>query len=580
MRLTSGDPSFRAIQPVRTLAARVTAPCFCRGLLVQGVPLEQNARRLTGAWQELSAVRKGMLAGTGFALVAMLYLLYSWSASTSFVTLYSQLDPSDSGQIVDQLRARGIEFRLEQGGSTLRVSESEIDELRIDFAAQGLPEGGHVGFEIFEGNAFTATDFVQRLNFQRGLQGELSRTIETFPAIDGARVHIVLPERTLFREDDEPATASVVLQMRPGNGLDSGEVTGIAHLVAGAVSGLEKQYVTILDSNGVILFDGANADQGGIGYTTSQQQLQREYELALQRDAQRLLDATLGPAKAVVSVRASLNFDQVKSETETFQSGDAGGTPLSSSTVTEAYSTAGGVDAAAVPGAVSNVPGANADLPGVDAGSSATDGGSPATTEYERTETTSNYEVDRTVVLTTTAPGDVERLSVSLLLDESITEAQATALEQNVAAAVGLVVERGDQLVMSRVPFDQGQLVAAEQAFEATASNESIIGYVRLALPVVVLLIAFLFFRMLMGSISRRSYRVTDYDDSGMALPPGFGGGDMTLAMQSAAAMRALPEADPNPEEMKSDLERQVSKLAENHPDTVAEVVQSWLRED
>ncbi len=523
-----------------------------------------------------------MLAGTGFALVAVLYLLYSWSASTSFVTLYSQLDPSDSGQIVDQLRARGIDFRLEQSGSTVRVPEAEIDELRIDFAAQGLPEGGHVGFEIFEGNAFTATDFVQRLNFQRGLQGELSRTIETFPAVDAARVHIVLPERTLFREDDEPATASVVLKMRPGRDLSADEVAGIAHLVSGGVAGLEKQFVTILDETGSILFDGASADQAGLGFTTTQQQLQREYEQSLQRDAQRLLDATLGPAKAVVSVRASLNFDQVMSETETFDSGADGGTPLSTSTVEEEYTTSGEGSSAAVPGAVSNVPGANADLPGGGTATDATTTTTPATTDYARTETTSNFEVGRTLTQTTTASGDVERLSVSLLLDESVTEAQATALQENVAAAVGLDTTRGDQIVMSRLPFDQGQLVAAEEAFEATASSNSIIGYVRLALPVVVLLIAFLFFRMLMGSISRRSYRITDYDPSQQipALPPGFGGGDMNAAMQGAAALRALPEPDPNPEEMKSDLERQVSKLAENHPDTVAEVVQSWLRED
>ena len=548
-------------------------PCFPRCLDVLGGPLEQNARRFAGAWQELSAVRKGMLAGTGFALVAVLYLLYSWSASTSYVTLYSQLDPGDSGQIVDQLRTRGIDFRLEQGGAVVRVPESKIDELRIEFAAQGLPEGGHVGFEIFEGNAFTATDFVQRLNFQRGLQGELARTIETFPAVDGARVHIVLPERTLFREDDEPATASVVLQMRPGQGLDSGEVTGIAHLVAGAVSGLGKQYITILNSSGTVLFDGANADQGGIGFTTSQQQLQREYELALQREAQRMLDTTLGPGKAVVAVRATLNFDQVESETETFQSGDEGGTPLSNSTVNEAYTTSGGVDAAAVPGAVSNVPGANADLPGGTAGTTAA--GSAATTDYQRTETTSNYEVDRTVVVTKTAPGDVERLTVSLLLDESVSEAQATALELNVAAAVGLDTDRGDAIVMSRLPFDAGQLVAAEVSFEAVASSDTIVGYVRLALPVVVLLIAFFFFRMLMASISRRSYRVMDYDASG--LPAGFGG-ESAMTLPGVTALRALPE--PDPEEMKSDLERQVSKLAENHPDTVAEVVQSWLRED
>jgi flagellar M-ring protein FliF len=545
-------------------------PCFARSPIVLGGQLEQNARRFAGAWQELSAVRKGMLAGTGFALVAILYLLYSWSASTSFITLYSQLDPSDSGQIVDQLRGRGIDFELEQGGSTVRVPESVIDELRVDFAAQGLPEGGHVGFEIFEGNAFTATDFVQRLNFQRGLQGELARTIETFPAVDGARVHIVLPERTLFREDDEPATASVVLQMRPGRGLDSGEVSGIAHLVAGAVAGLEKQSVTILNSNGAILFDGATANQGGIGFTTNQQQLQREYEQALTHDVQQMLDRALGLGKAVVTVSASLNFDQIEQETSTFDSGANDGVPLSTSTVTERYTTNGGSTSSAVPGAVANVPGANADLPGADAGTAAaTD--TAATTDYERTESTSNFEVGRTVTRTVTAPGNVERLSVSLLLDDVIPEDQALAIEQSVAAAIGLDAGRGDTSVVTRLTFDQTALVAAEAIFDSQGSTDAMVSYVRLGLPVVALLIAFFFFRMLMGSISRRSYRVSDYDPN--ALP----GGDAMAALQGAA-LRALPE--PSPEEMKSDLERQVSKLAENHPDTVAEVVQSWLRED
>ena len=193
--------------------------------------------------------------------------------------------------------------------------------MRLDFASQGLPAGGHVGFEIFEGNAFTATDFVQRLNFQRGLEGELGRTIETFPQVAGARVHIVMPERTLFREDDEPATASVVLQVRPGQGLITDEVAGVAYLVAGAVGGLEKQQVTILDASGVILYDGASADEGGIGFTGTQQSIVREFENSLARDAQSLLDWSIGPANSVVTVRATLNFDQVERQTSEFGEG-------------------------------------------------------------------------------------------------------------------------------------------------------------------------------------------------------------------------------------------------------------------
>ena len=541
--------------------------------------MEQNARRFALTWQELPPVRKGMLAGTGIALAGLLFLLYTWTSSSSFVPLYSGLEPTDSSAIVDQLRSRGVSYRLEADGTRILVPEAEIDQLRLDFAAQGLPEGGHVGFEIFEANAFTATDFVQRLNFQRGLQGELERTIEAFPQVDGARVHIVMPERTLFREDDEPATASVVLQLRAGRNLTSNEVSGVAHLVSGAVAGLDKNNVTILDSSGTILFDGATADQGGIAFTSTQQALVREFEDQLTHDAQSLLDQSIGPAKSVVTVRATLNFDQVETQTSTY---GEDGVPLSTSTVTETYSTTGETTLGAIPGSVTNVPGANADLPGGEAqGGTATT--APSSTDYERSESTSNFEVPQTVTMSTEATGDVERLSVSLVIDDAVPAEQASALSDAVAAAVGLDIERGDAIVMSRVPFDRTVVETAAESFAAADGTQTIVTYARIALPVLVLLIAFFFFRMLMKSLSRRGYAnelAMDY----AALPAG----GMTPALASGGTAAMLPagtpapaiEEPPSPQEMKSDLERQVTKLAETHPDTVAEVVQSWLRED
>ena len=218
-------------------------------------------RRLLETWGSLSASRKALLALTGGALVGLALLLYSWSSSTQFVTLYSGLDAHDSGRIVDHLRSRGTAFEIEGGGTIIRVPEAEVDELRVAFAVEGLPRGGNVGFELFEGNAFTATDFVQRLNFQRGLQGELARTIESFDAVDSARVHIVLPERSLFRNDERPTTASVVIALRPGMRLSSSEVGGVAHLVSGAVEGLEPEALTIIDHVG----RGALRRRGGCG---------------------------------------------------------------------------------------------------------------------------------------------------------------------------------------------------------------------------------------------------------------------------------------------------------------------------
>jgi len=538
--------------------------------------LEQNVRRLSSTWQELPPIRKGLLAGTGFALVALLYLLYSWSSSSSYVTLYAGLEPTDSSTIVDQLRSSGTDYRLEADGSRVLVPESQIDELRMNFAAQGLPEGGHVGFEIFEGNSFTATDFVQRLNFQRGLQGELERTILTFPQVSGARVHIVMPERTLFREDDEPATASVVLQLQSGRGLTVDEVAGVAHLVSGAVAGLDKQHITILDSRGSILYDGSTAGEGGLAFTSNQQSLVREYEDGLTRDAQSMLDRSIGPGNSIVTVRATLNFDQVETQTSTF--GEQG-VPLSTSAVSENYTTNGEGTVGAIPGAVTNVPGANADLPGgtTSTGTSTT----PSSTQYERTETTSNFEVPETRVVSKEATGDVERITVSLVIDEIVPEAQATALSNAVAAAVSLDLERGDAIVMSRVAVDRTVVESATVAFAAAEGTQTILTYARLALPVLVLLIAFFFFRMLMKSISRRGgYQVGDVDDYNAMLAagmqPALAGG--ASGMLPVAISHILEDTDP--EEMKSDLERQVTKLAESHPDTVAEVVQSWLRED
>src|SRR3546814_558594 len=185
-----------------------------------------------------------MLTAAGLALVALLVLVYAWAGRTEYVTLYTGLDASDSGEIVEQVRSRGVAYELEGGGSSIRVPAGQADDLRVDFATQGLPTGGQVGFELFEGSSFTATDFVQRLNFQRGLQGELAHTIESFPDVEDARVHLVLPERSLFIDDQSPATASVVLGLRPGRTMATGEVDGIAHLVSGAVEGLGKEHIT------------------------------------------------------------------------------------------------------------------------------------------------------------------------------------------------------------------------------------------------------------------------------------------------------------------------------------------------
>ena len=521
--------------------------------------------RITEVWGSLSATRRVLLAVTGGAVVGLGLLLYSWSSSTQLVTLYSGLDAEDSGRIVDGLRSRGVAFELEAGGATIRVPEVAVDELRIEFATEGLPQGGHVGFEIFEGNAFTATDFVQRLNFQRGLQSELARSIESFSSVEQARVHVVLPERTLFRNEQAPATASVVLRLRPGMRLSVSEVAGVAHLVSGAVEGLGRDQITIIDTTGAILYDGSEADDGAGAAAVGRLEMQRATEQALQRDAQRLLDRSLGPGRGAVTVRVSMDFNRLETETETFDPGvDENGVPRSATTVNETYRIEGAdVSVGAVPGAVANVPDADTSLP---AGGTTT---TPNTTDYSRTETTTNFEVGRTVTRTSRTPGDIESISLSLLLDEAVPAEQVQPLTDAVAAAVGIDSERGDTVAVTRFAFDRTAIEEAELAFAAESSSGQILGYVRLGLPIVVLIVAFIFFRLLMRSVGKRSrYVLAEVPQAALAA-----GAAPQALPASAARGAALPA--PSAEPSQSELERQVTGFVTTQPQQVADVVQA-----
>ena len=528
-------------------------------------------RQFSGVFGGLSTARKAVLAGTGGTAVALAVLLYSWSSQTAFVTLYSGLDAADSGRILDDLRTQAVPFEISSGGATIRVPEARVDELRMGFAAQGLPQGGNVGLELFDGNAFSATDFMQKVNFQRGLQGELARSIETFSAIEHARVHIVMPEHSLFVSEEQPATASVVLQLKPGRTLTSDQVGGIAHLVSGAVEGLNKRNITVVDVGGNTLYDGAQVEGlDGVASASTHLQQQQKFEQSLEQDVQSMLDRALGAGRAAVKVRATLNFDKSETETESFtpaQGSTTGqGTPRSSTSVTETYTTNGSASTGAVPGAVANIPGANTSL----AGAASPDN---AATSYQRTENTSNFEMGKTVQRTQQAPGRVQRLSVSLLLDESVPEAQATDLQQAVATAVGIDAARGDQVAVSRLAFDKRAVEEARAAFAEESSMDTYIGYGRLALPIVALIIGFIFFKMLLGAVSPRMPQVATV------------GGTNAASLALAAATAALPAAPrrnalpPPPEDTKSDVERHVQQLAQTRPEAVAEVVQAWLRE-
>ena len=492
----------------------------------------------------------GVLAGT----IVVLYFVFTASTRPNMVVAYSGLAPEDSAQVADELERQGIPYEIGGGGSSVSVPANMVAEVRINLAQAGLPTGGSVGFEIFDETNFGATDFTQQVNFRRATEGELVRSINTLDGVKSSRVHIVLPEEAIFAEDQAAATASIVLGMQQGASLTQAQVQGIGNLVAGAVEGLELAGVTIIDSTGSVLFDGTLLDSPfSVGGTSGQMDLKRQYERSLESAVQTILAPVVGVGRSAVTVNADLNFDSISSEESTL------GEPVvrSQATTEETFTGSAAGDAAGVPGT-----GANDDT----AGGTTADG---TASTYTSSQTTTNNEVPQTITTTVEAPGSVERLSVSVVLDESISGAQETALTSAIAAAVGFDAVRGDTLSVTRLPFD----AAIQEALIPVASGDGLaqyLDYLKLLLPLMAVVLAFVLVTLLLRSLGNKQLAIP------VAAPR-----VMVPAVEAAPAVPELPEQEPLPAlETQNPQEARIVKMAQSNPRAVAQVVQTWMREE
>ena len=370
-----------------------------------------------------------------------------------------------------------------------------------------------------------------------------------------------MPKEAIFKEDQAEATASVLLQLQSGARLNDEQVRGITNLVTNSVEGLDQSGVTIIDDSGRVLFDGATFSQAfSTGATSSQMELQRQYELALQRDVTETLAKVVGPGRSAVTVRAALNFDKVTSVADEFGAADQA-VPRSTSSVTETF-TGSGINTGNVPGTGTN---------GGTGGAATTANGN---SDYSRTETTTNNEINRVTSTTEQAPGSVERLSVSVVLDESVSAAQEASLTSAVAAAVGLDQTRGDTLSVTRLPFDAS--VREDLVMAAGDGLATYLQYLKLLLPMLAVILAFILVMLLLRSLGKRQLALPGVPQPQM-LPAGAGAPAL-----ASGAMAALPRAPHLPaiETAPDPHEERVIKLAEANPRAVADVVQTWMREE
>ncbi len=402
--------------------------------------------------------RLGIGLVVGLAVICLVTIAY-WAQQTDYSLLFGNLSESSASQIVETLSAENIDYELKAGGTSIYVPSEKVYDLRLRFAGEGLVSDGSSGYEIFDQNTLGMTDFMQKLNLRRALEGELSRTISNIAQIEAARVHLVIPERSPFRETQTNATASVVLDLKSGSRLALGHIEGIIALVSGAVEGLEPSDVNILDSRGNMLSD-PDAGNPDSRLTSNQLRLQAEKEQHLAEKAQSLLDQMLGPGNSVIRVNLELDFSRSVMENNTID-------PESQTVIAEErLQEEGDADNAS--------------------------------------SSVRNYEVSRSVQTVEKSVGDISYLSVSVILNYKADASQAegsdaprsynpypqaevTQIEALVKESVGWRAERGDGFAISQIQFDTSADDMMTQEFATQQRQEQTEMFIRYGLMILAL---------------------------------------------------------------------------------------------
>ncbi len=489
-----------------------------------------------GSWQQLAKATQRLSIGQKLAMVAVFLLVLlsvifalQWAKRPDFTPLYTNLSPQDAAQMVDKLRSAKIPYKLSSGGTAIMVPSKDVYQTRISLASEGLPQASTVGFEIFDKTNLGTTDFVQKINYHRALEGELTRTIEQLAAVRSARVHLVIPNPSLFTEEQKEATASVVLTMAGGGELGRGQVKGIAHLVASSVEGLKPENVTILDNWGNILSGGGGEDNSLFALSNTQLEMQRNVETYLSHKALAMLEKALGAGNAIVKMNVELDFKNLEKTVESY---DPESSVIRSEERNEqATTTQGGKSESSV----------------------------------------TNYEISKTVEHVIDKTGNIKRLWAAVLINGSYksqkgkkgkevkvyqprSEEEISRLTEVVKKAVGFDPSRGDQIEVANVQFGiPPQLTPVSPKSSPLGKLGSGMG--RNLLIGLVLVVALLFLKLALKQL-----------------------GAIASSLQETPSSPATEEEREGKEkEAKYDAKGQIIRMANEKPDQLVSLMRSWL---
>jgi flagellar M-ring protein FliF len=457
----------------------------------------QLRQQFTEFWKRQSQIQRIVLMSLLVAGAAIITIFVVWSNNPTYAVAFSGLNETEAGKIVEKLQAAAIPYQL-RNGTTILVPSSRVYEVRLSMATQGLPQSGSgtVGFELFSGTTLGMTEFTQRVNYQRALEGELERTISSLRAVQAVRVHIVSPEKALLTSDQEATTASVTLEVKPGETLGAAQVRAIEHLLASSVEGLKPESVVVVDAEGNLLAAGSTDN---IGDLAGQSDLQRRasesaYATEVQKKIRNLLTTVLGPNNAVVQVSAQMDWTQRDIKTQSVSPDTS--TIRSRQTVTETYSGDGSP--------VGGIPGASSNLPPLTSGTTVS---GTQVANYQRYESTTNYEFTQADTHEIVAPGDIQRLSVAVMVDLTSTQI-ITPLRTAIAAAAGIDLKRGDTLAVEPLTFDRSYSTAQAAEVQRDTMTDLILKVGAVVGAVLLLLLLLWYIQRLLANVRLASNEV------------------------------------------------------------------------
>ncbi len=430
------------------------------------LPLVQQSAGLGQRLAELPGRTKLNLALGIAGLAAVVLAMTMWSSQGDYKVLYANLSDKDGGAILAQLSQMNVPYKHADGGAAILVPAAQVHDVRLKLASAGLPKGSVVGYELMDGARFGQTQFQERLTFQRGLEGELTRSITSMSAVQNARVHLALPNQNGFFREQQKPTASVLLTMYPGRTLDRTQIAGIVHLVSSSVPEMNPKAVSVLDQTGALLTDSESAH--GSGLDAQQLQYVNQIESGYTKRIFDLLEPIVGRDNLRASVTADVDFSQTEATSEEFkpnQGADASISVRSQQTTEQSGST--GAQASGIPGATSNQPpvAATAPLTGASQPLITAQGGGAAAGNSRRDATT-NYEVDKTVRVTRNATGSVKRLNAAVVVNHRtstdakgktttvpLTSDEIEKITSLVRESIGFKQDRGDSVKVINAPF-------------------------------------------------------------------------------------------------------------------------------